>query len=180
MKTTRDTVTEVPANQEKNVHMQHNPAAQRDFDYMTEKNQDERDEGSDVETVLGSVHITMPTFKKAFFLLRPFLHPLLEQLATFNARLERLIELQELTLINLDKPYALSQNVGYQVDYKQRRYLSALTYQTGVTLVVNGVTSALTPGNWTPINFPIGTVIYAQGVSDGSPVTIIVRASMFS
>ena len=175
MKTTKDTVIEVPANQEKNVNLAQDPAAMRDFDAMTKEDLAEDQSGSDVETVLGSVHISRPSIQHAFFLLKPLLEPVLKQIKGADTNLHDLVNLLKMERVFLDIPVAISQNVPYVVDYKSRKFLYLLCRQA-LTLSVNGALVTTTPGQWIPINYQIGSQIFANGVNDGSPVTVLIRA----
>ena len=166
----------VPADQQRNVMMSDNPAAGHEFNMITNANGDEHNEGSDVETVLGSVHISKPSIQHVFFLLRPILKPVLEQFNQVHTSLADLVNLLKIERVFLDNPAAISQNVPYVVDYKQRKYLYAMSRQA-LTLSISGNSVSMLAGQWIPLEYPVGTQVYASGVGDGSPATITVRAT---
>lgn len=149
-----------------------------DTDLSDVTNRTEAQETSSIEDVLGSVHISHRTIEHVFFLLKPLLNPVLRQIERIDNNLKKLVDDAKMQRTFEDESIAISANVPYVCDYHNRRYLTLVCY-VPVTLGVNGVNSAITPGNWTQINFPRGTRIFAVGVLDTQPVTVTIRHSDF-
>lgn len=160
----------------RNVNMEDDPHKEHELDHLTNQNADETEEGSDVENILGSVHISKPSIQHVFFLLKPLINPVLKQLLKVQTDLDELVNMMRLERIFVDRPVAISQSVPYVVDYKQRKFLYLLC-MNALTLVINGNNITTTPGKWTAISYPVGTSITASGVSDASPIAVTVRAT---
>lgn len=157
-----------------NVNMSDDPIKSHELDRITSAGSEDKEE-YDVEEVLGSVHISKPSIQHVFFLLRPILKPVLERFNKVEHELNELVNSMKLERVFLDRPVAISQNVPYTVDFKGRKYLYLLNNQ-GFSMVVNGQLLPADLGKWTPIMFPAGTLIYANGVNDASPLTVTIRA----
>lgn len=159
-----------------NVNMSDDPIKEHELNAITSDDSYEDQTGSDVENVLGSVHISKPSIQHVFFLLRPILKPILEQFNKLERELHELVNAMKIERTFLDNRAALSTNVGYTCDYRGRKFLYLYTSQT-LTLGLSGG-GAITAGAnvWTPLTFPTGTIITASGISDANPVGVTVRA----
>ncbi|SRR5579871_467258 len=159
----------------RNVNMSDDPAKERELRELTNENADEQNAGTEVESVLGSVHISKPSIERAFFLFKPLLNPLLKGFSKVETELSDLVNELKIERLPLDRPFSISQNVPYVVDYRQRKRLYLLCQQP-LTLVIGGNQIPTVPGYWTPISLQTGAQIYALGVSDAAPMPVIVRA----
>ncbi len=157
------------------VNLARDPHARKVFNELTSENLDEANAHTEVEQVLGSVHISKPSIQHVFFLLRPIMKPILEQFSRVEHELNELVTLMKLERVFLDKPTIISTNIPYTVDYKGRKFLYLLCYQA-LSIVVNGNILATVPGKWFMISFPAGTAIYGSAVSDASPMPVTIRA----
>lgn len=98
---------------------------------------------------------------------------------------DRIGELVEVTqsLVNdniksrtfVDRSYNVSKSVGYVVEYLERKYLFARC-NVALTLVLPDGTTRVINNTWTSINLQRGLSLYAQGVSNNTPIVLQVRA----
>ena len=136
-----------------------------------------KEERSEIEDI---VHTGLPpihkkTLEHVFFLFRPFIDPLLKENEKLRNDIRMLVGEMRKQYMFDDTPVNISTNVGYEVNYLNHRLLYALAQQP-VTLLVAGNSITLTPGLWTLLSYPRGTRIFASGVSDQNPVSIMIRA----
>jgi hypothetical protein len=159
-----------------NVNMSDDPRKEHELDTLTASPGEDKDD-ADVEDVLGSVHISKPSIKRVFFLLRPFLRPALEAFNRVEHELHELVNAMKLERMFIDTPVLLSTNIGYQVNYQDRKFLYIMTMNPNLPqLVVNGNTLAgMQPARWFPLEFNRGTVVTCTA-ADATPIPFIVRA----
>jgi hypothetical protein len=160
-----------------NVNLGQDARANVAFQTVTNEDEETGLPESEPENVLGSVHISKPSIQHVFFLLRPLLKPLLARMEKLDERLTALVNDLALSRVFDDHPVALSQSVGYTLNYRNRRFLSLFTL-VPLNLSINGSMTPIPcpPNVWTPITFPRGTTITAAGVQDSTPVMAIIRA----
>lgn len=159
-----------------NINMSDDPRKEHELDAITANDEYEDATESDVESVLGSVHISKPSIKRVFFLLRPFLKPALEAFNRVEHELHELVNAMKLERIFVDKPVSISANVAYEVNYQDRKFLFAWSPVTLSLTADDGSIIPLLAANWTNISLRRGTHITAPAISDASPVQILVRA----
>lgn len=91
-----------------------------------------------------------------------------------TSQLDLLLKQMVLERSFTDEPAGLGATVAYTVDYRERKYLYALTW-SAVTLQAPGGTIALTAGQWKNVSFPRGTQLTVQGGSDQALTTVVFR-----
>jgi hypothetical protein len=99
-------------------------------------------------------------------------------LAAVNGMTEKLdLVLKQMLLERsfTDEPAGLGATVAYTVDYKDRKFLYALTFASNVTLQTPQGTLPLSAGKWANVSFPRGTPIWIQGGSDSALTLITFR-----
>ncbi len=70
----------------------------------------------------------------------------------------------------------ISANVGYEVDYKDHKFLFLLCKSAQTLVITSGGTLPVVANVWLNICFTRGEKLYLQGVSDSAPVMVQIRA----
>lgn len=159
-----------------NQPLSDSPQEEKQFHYLVSSDEHEDETQEEVENTLGIVHVSRPSIKHVFFLLRPFLKPILEQFSKLDQELKELVKLLTMERIFLDSRASLSSSVSYEVNYRGRKFLFLYTSQPLTLGISGGGTLAAGANVWTPLAFPAGTQITASGVSDQNPVGVTIRA----
>ena len=157
------------------LNMQDDIKAEAELNALTATDE----EGISPEEVLGSVHLSKATVSHVMWLLRPLVKPVLEQINRTEQKLQALVNDLAKSRVFDDTRVAISANVGYQVDYLNRKYLYIMTSNPNFPILqVNGVsvTPGIEPNVWYPLHYPRGSTITVAGQSDASPITFTVRA----
>jgi len=114
-----------------------------------------------------------------FFLLKPLLEPLMLEIGKLRHDLKPMVDdiRKASAKTFIDSWPAISADVAYEVTYNGYKYLYLYSTQ-GLTLLTNsGSTITVTANQWTNISLARGTKLTAQGISDSSPVVVLVRAT---
>ena len=148
---------------------------EKQFHYLVSDQEENEETKEEVAHTLGIVHVSRPSIKHVFFLFKPLLNPILRAFEKQQHELDHLLTLLTLERVFLDRQYAISQNVPYTVDFKGHKFLY-LQCQQALSIVVGQNILVVTPGQWLQLSYPMGTQVYASGISDLSPVGITVRA----
>lgn len=161
-----------------NVNMSDDPRKERELNTITNEDEETGIPESEVENVLGSVHISKPSIKHVFFLLRPILKPVLEAFNRQEHELHELVNAMRLERTFLDKPVAISANIPYEVNYQDRKFLFAWS-PIAISLTADDGSSVIPvqAGTWVNISLRRGSKLTAPAVPDTQPQTILVRAS---
>lgn len=136
-----------------------------------------KEERSEIEALVkdGLPPIHKKALEHVFFLFRPFIAPILRANDKLRDDIRMLVGEMRKQYMFDDTPANISTNVGYEVNYLNHRLLYILTQQP-LTIVVAGNAIPLTVGVWYPLTYPRGTRIFASGISDQNPVSVMVRA----
>ncbi len=110
------------------------------------------------------------------FLLKPLLEPLVLESAKLRHEMRLLLEDLKKARDFIDTPASLSANIGYTLNYYDRKLLFVFSTQAVTLNLSSGGTISLTANAWTPINFMRGTILTAPSVNDATPVSLIFRA----
>jgi hypothetical protein len=78
----------------------------------------------------------------------------------------------------VENGYMISQNVFYEVDYRERRYLFAFSpVAVVIQTSLGGATINIAANTWTQLSFPKGTRITVPAAPDSAPVMVWIRAT---
>jgi len=115
--------------------------------------------------------------EEVLFILKPLLEPLVHELDRVRLGLKELVDDMQKARTFYDATPAISNSVAYEVTYNGYKYLFLYSTQA-FTLATNSGGSLSIPANqWVNISLPRGMKVTAQGISDSSPIVVLIRAT---
>jgi len=104
------------------------------------------------------------------------LDALVIEMTDMNHKLKLLLDDLYKSRVFVDNWVAISANVPYEVNYLEHKFLFLYSLQAFTLAIRDGGTIPVPANAWVSINLHRGTLLTAQGVSDATPITVLIRA----
>lgn len=107
------------------------------------------------------------------------LDALVVEMAFLNDKMKAFLDDLYKSRMFKDDWYPISANVAYEVDYRDHKLLFLYSLAAVTLSILDGGTIIVPPNSWVSISLHRGAKVYAQGVPDNAPITVLVRACDF-